>query len=47
MKCGRATKSRVKTKTLPYDVTEQLRTPEEMAAYLDAWLVEAPTTSPE
>lgn len=31
-----------KTKTVPYDVTEQLRTPEEMAAYLDAWLLEAP-----
>jgi probable addiction module antidote protein len=31
-----------KTKTLPYDVAEQLRTPEEMAAYLDAWLSEAP-----
>ena len=31
-----------KIKTVPYDVAEQLRTPEEMAAYLDAWLVEAP-----
>ena len=31
-----------KTKTLPYDVAAQLRTPEEMAAYLDAWLEEAP-----
>ena len=31
-----------KTKTLPYDPAEQLRTPEEMAAYLDAWLSEAP-----
>jgi probable addiction module antidote protein len=31
-----------RTKTLRYDVTEQLRTPEEMAAYLDAWLTEAP-----
>jgi hypothetical protein len=30
-----------KTKTAPYDVAEQLRTPEEMAAYLDAWLDEA------
>src|SRR3982750_4180331 len=30
------------SKTLPYDVAEQLRTPEEMAAYLDAWLTEAP-----
>ena len=26
----------------PYDVAEHLRTPEEMAAYLDAWLTEAP-----
>jgi len=31
-----------KTKTVPYDVAEQLRTPEDMAAYLDAWLAEAP-----
>ena len=31
-----------KVKTLPYDVAEQLRSPEEMAAYLDAWLSEAP-----
>lgn len=31
-----------KTKTVRYDVAEQLRTPEEMAAYLDAWLAEAP-----
>ena len=30
------------TRTTPYDVTEHLRTPEEMAAYLDAWLEEAP-----
>ncbi len=29
-------------KTLPYDVAEQLRSPEEMAAYLVAWLSEAP-----
>ena len=35
-------KTKVKTKTLAYDVSEQLRTPEEMAAYLDAWLVDAP-----
>jgi len=35
-------KSTAKTKTVPYDVAEQLRTPEEMAAYLDAWLTEAP-----
>lgn len=27
---------------MPYDVAELLRTPEEMAAYLDAWLDEAP-----
>ena len=32
----------VKTKTIPYDVAAQLRTPEEMAAYLDAWLEEGP-----
>lgn len=31
-----------KTKTVPYDVAEQLRTPDEIAAYLDAWLAEAP-----
>src|SRR5437867_11801268 len=35
-------KSRLRTKTIPYDVAEQLRTPAEMAAYLDAWLAEAP-----
>lgn len=34
--------SKTKTKTIAYDVAEQLRTPEEMAAYLDAWLEEAP-----
>lgn len=28
--------------TTPYDVTEYLRTPEDMAAYLDTWLNEAP-----
>jgi probable addiction module antidote protein len=37
-----STKLTAKTKTVPYDVAEQLRTPEEMAAYLDAWLEEAP-----
>jgi len=36
------TRTSKKTKTLKYDVAEQLRTPEEMAAYLDAWLEEAP-----
>jgi probable addiction module antidote protein len=35
-------KSKAKTKIVPYDVAEQLRTPDEMAAYLDAWLAEAP-----
>lgn len=34
-----------KTKALAYDVAEQLRTPEEMAAYLDAWLTDAPDDS--
>ncbi len=37
-----SSKKRVNTKTTPYDVSEHLRTPEEMAAYLDAWLGEAP-----
>jgi DNA-binding phage protein len=37
-----AAKKPIKTKTTPYDVAEQLRTPEEMAAYLDAWVEEAP-----
>lgn len=36
------TRTKTKTKTTPYDVAEHLRTPEEMAAYLDAWLEEAP-----
>src|ERR1035441_5571855 len=31
-----------RTKTVPYDLAEQLRTPEEMAAYLEAWFEEAP-----
>lgn len=34
--------SGTKVKTSAYDVAEHLRTPEEMAAYLDAWLEEAP-----
>ncbi len=34
--------SKSKAKTTPYDVTEYLETPEDMAAYLDAWLEEAP-----
>lgn len=37
-----STKKAAKTRVVPYDVAEQLRTPEEMAAYLDAWLNEAP-----
>jgi probable addiction module antidote protein len=28
--------------TIAYDVAEQLRTPDEMAAYLAAWLEDAP-----
>ena len=32
----------MQTKTTPYVVAEQLRTPDEMAAYLDAWLEDAP-----
>ena len=32
----------MKTRTSPYDVAEQLRTSEEMVAYLDAWLEDAP-----
>ncbi|MGB2818442.1 MAG: addiction module antidote protein [Burkholderiaceae bacterium] len=35
-------KSTARTRTVNYDVSAQLRTPEEMAAYLDAWLEEAP-----
>jgi probable addiction module antidote protein len=38
----RKTKPPAKPKTSTYDVAEHLRTPEEMAAYLDAWLEEAP-----
>ena len=33
---------KARTRTVAYDVAEQLRTPAEMAAYLDAWLSEAP-----
>jgi probable addiction module antidote protein len=35
-------KAKKKRSTMPYDVAEHLRTPKEMAAYLDAWLDEAP-----
>ena len=31
-----------KTATTRYDVAEHLRTPEEMAAYLDAWFEDSP-----
>jgi probable addiction module antidote protein len=41
-----AAKKVTKTKTTPCDVAEHLRTPEEMAAYLDAWLEEAPDDAP-
>lgn len=34
-------KKSLKLKTTAYDVAEHLRTPEETAAYLDAWLEEA------
>ena len=37
-----AKKKAPKVKTSAYDVAEHLRTPQEMAAYLDAWLDEAP-----
>src|SRR5438874_10200808 len=37
-----AVKKPARTKTTPHDVAEQLRTREEMAAYLDAWFEEAP-----
>ena len=37
-----AVEKTLSTKTLHYDVAAQMRTPEEMAAYLDAWLEEAP-----
>lgn len=38
----KTSKSTAATKTVAYDVAEQLRTPQERAAYLDAWLTEAP-----
>src|SRR3990167_4685907 len=39
---ARTASKSTKTRVTPYDVAEHLRTPEEMAAYLDAWLKEAP-----
>jgi probable addiction module antidote protein len=35
-------KPRRKTRTAPFDVANHLRTPEDCAAYLDAWLEDAP-----
>jgi len=35
-------KAKARVRTVPYDVAGQLRTPQEMAAYLDAWLEGAP-----
>ena len=37
-----AVKKATKTRATPYDTAEHLRAPDEMAAYLDAWLDEAP-----
>lgn len=37
-----ATKLSASTKCTAYDVSEHLRTPQEMVAYLNAWLEEAP-----
>jgi probable addiction module antidote protein len=40
---GKATAKKARrVKTRPFDVAEYLRTPEDIAAYLDAWLEEAP-----
>lgn len=38
----RAKRMNRKTPTIRFDVAEQLRSPAEMAAYLDAWLADAP-----
>jgi probable addiction module antidote protein len=37
-----AKKTATRTRATAYDVADHLRTPEEMAAYLDAWLAEFP-----
>lgn len=37
-----AVKPKPRVRTVRYDVAEQLRDPREMAAYLDAWLQDAP-----
>ena len=41
-KSGRVALASDRTRTVVYDVAKQLRTPKEMAAYLEAWLAEAP-----
>ena len=41
-KAGRVARASGRTRTVVYDVAKQLRTPKEMAAYLEAWLAEAP-----
>ncbi len=43
---ARTAKKTGRTRTTPYDVADHLRTVEEMAAYLDAWLEEAPDDAP-
>ena len=42
MMASSAARKKAKVKTTPYDVAEHLRTPEEMATYLDGWLDDAP-----
>ncbi len=39
---GTARRKSSKVKIAPFDVADHLRTPEDMAAYLDAWLEESP-----
>ena len=41
-KSNKQSEPRTDVDVAPYDVAEHLRTPEEMADYLDAWLAEAP-----
>lgn len=43
---GKTVNRKQATQTRPYDVAEHLRTPEEMAAYLEACLEEAPRDAP-
>lgn len=37
--------AKIPTKTYQYDVSKQLRTSEEIAAHMDAWLTEVPEDS--